>query len=87
MKPCQLPSTVSATAQRIASTSNNLPALKIMPPKKNQYKLKMDIAIQMSRTLDGLFGVAAGGSVSTVQSKDSKADIDDNDGAVANSNK
>ncbi len=58
-----------------------------MPPKKNQYKLKMDIAIQMSRTLDGLFGVAAGGSGSTVQSEDSKADIDDNDGAVANSNK
>ena len=30
---------------------------------------------------------SAGGSGSTVQSEDSKADIDDNDGAVANSNK
>ena len=58
-----------------------------MPPKKNQYKLKMDIAIQMSRTLDGLFGVEAGGSGSTVQAEDSKAEIDDNDGAIANSNK
>ena len=47
----------------------------------------MDISIQISRTLDGLFGVAAGDSGSTVQAEDSKADIDDNDGTIANSNK